>query len=181
LLTAVETHFAAEPGQFFDTAADAEALVQRPRDPADNAYPSGHSAVAGALLTYAALTGDLARRDQALAALNAVVPLMRQAPRFAGWSLAVGEAALDGPREVAIVGHEGDQARSELVRAYWQAHTAGAVLAVGAPEASEPAVELLVHRDVVAGRSAAYVCRHFACLAPVTEAADLVALLGANT
>jgi uncharacterized protein YyaL (SSP411 family) len=181
LLTAVETHFGAEPGQFFDTAIDAEALVQRPRDPADNAYPSGHSAVAGALLTYAALSGDLALRDTALAAMRAVVPLMRQAPRFAGWSLAVGEAVLDGPREVAIVGHEGDQGRSELVRAFWQAPTAGAVLAVGMPGASDPAVDLLADRGPVQGRSAAYVCRHFVCLAPVTEVGDLVALLGANT
>jgi uncharacterized protein YyaL (SSP411 family) len=181
LLTAVETHFVAAPGQFYDTAADAEALVQRPRDPADNAYPSGHSAVAGAMLTFAALTGDLARRDTALAGLSAVVPLMRQAPRFAGWSLAVGEAALDGPREVAIVGHEGDQGRSDLVRAHWQTPTAGAVLAVGPPETAEPAVDLLEHRGLVQGCSAAYVCRQFVCQAPVTDADDLVRLLGANT
>jgi uncharacterized protein YyaL (SSP411 family) len=105
---------------------------------------------------------------------------MRQAPRFAGWSLAVGEAALDGPREIAIVGHEGDPGRSELVHAAWQTPTAGAVLAVGAPEPVALAVDLLTGRGLVQGRSAAYVCRDFVCQVPVTTPDDLVALLGAN-
>ncbi|HYH33916.1 MAG TPA: thioredoxin domain-containing protein, partial [Nocardioides sp.] len=38
-------HFAAEDGGFFDTADDAEALVARPRDPSDNASPSGLSSM----------------------------------------------------------------------------------------------------------------------------------------
>ena len=33
---------------FFDTAADAERLIYRPADPADNATPSGTFAAAGA-------------------------------------------------------------------------------------------------------------------------------------
>ena len=43
---------------FFDTAADAGPLILRPRDPTDGAAPHGLSAIAHALLTAAALTGD---------------------------------------------------------------------------------------------------------------------------
>ena len=41
--------FRADDGGFFDTASDAEALVARPRDPSDNASPSGTSAMVHAL------------------------------------------------------------------------------------------------------------------------------------
>ena len=41
------------------------AAVRRPGDPTDNAYPSGASAAAGALLAYAALTGSSRHREGA--------------------------------------------------------------------------------------------------------------------
>ncbi|MCW2542503.1 MAG: thioredoxin protein, partial [Frankiales bacterium] len=65
LLDTVLTHFGAEDGGFYDTADDAEALVVRPRDPTDNASPSGHAAALHALLSYAALTGSGRHRDAA--------------------------------------------------------------------------------------------------------------------
>ncbi len=65
LLDVALAHFAADDGGFHDTADDAEALVARPRDPSDNASPSGHSAVVHALLAYAALTGSGPHRDAA--------------------------------------------------------------------------------------------------------------------
>ncbi len=64
--------FAADDGGFHDTAADAEVLVARPRDPSDNASPSGLSALVHALLTYAAVTGSGRHRDAAEAALRTV-------------------------------------------------------------------------------------------------------------
>ena len=105
------THFAADDGGFFDTADDAEALVARPRDPSDNASPSGLSAMVHALADYAALTGSGRHRDAAEAALATVAPIAERAPRFAGWSLAAAVSMLDGPEEVAVVGAAGAAAR----------------------------------------------------------------------
>src|SRR4051794_16797614 len=104
LLEAALTRFAADDGGFFDTAQDAETLVSRPRDPSDNASPSGQSALVHALLSYAAITGSGRHRDAAEAALRTVRTLAERVPRFAGWSLAAAEAAVAGPLEVAVIG-----------------------------------------------------------------------------
>ena len=111
LLEAVLTRFDAGDGGFHDTADDAEELLARPRDPSDNASPSGHSSVIHALLAYAALTGSGRHRDAAEAALTVSRRLSDQSPRFAGWSLAAAETALHGPVEVAVVGPPGSRAR----------------------------------------------------------------------
>ena len=108
LLDVAVAHFAAGDGGLFDTADDAEALVTRPRDPADNASPSGLSSLVHALLGYAALTGSGEHRSLAEGALTSVVELARRAPRFAGWSLAAAETALSGPVEIAVVGADDD-------------------------------------------------------------------------
>jgi uncharacterized protein YyaL (SSP411 family) len=43
------------------------------------------------------------------------------------------------------------------------------LVVVGAPDAQPPAVPLLQDRGLVEGQAAAYVCRVFACQAPLTE------------
>ena len=108
-------HFRADDGGFHDTADHAEALVARPRDPSDNASPSGLSAIVHALAAYAALTGSGRHRQAAEEALGTVHALAEKAPRFAGWSLAAAQAMLDGPVEVAVIGPEGPE-RDALVR-----------------------------------------------------------------
>ncbi|NUT91856.1 MAG: thioredoxin domain-containing protein, partial [Saccharothrix sp.] len=53
--TALARFAGPEPGVYYDTADDAEALVQRPSDPSDNASPAGASALASALVTASVL------------------------------------------------------------------------------------------------------------------------------
>jgi uncharacterized protein YyaL (SSP411 family) len=169
--TALE-HFAAEDGGFFDTADDAEALVARPRDPSDNASPSGISSLIHALTTYAAVTGSGRHRDAAEAALASVAVVAEQAPRFAGWSLAAAQAMLDGPVEVAIVGEASDE-RAALERRACR-HPGAVVVVVDEPTDEIP---LLVGRVPVGGRPTAYVCRRFVCERPVTTVDELEAAL----
>jgi len=168
LLDSALDHFAADDGGFFDTADDAEVLVARPRDPSDNASPSGLSAVVHALADYAALTGSGRHRDAAEAALATVAPIAERAPRFAGWSLAAAVSMLDGPEEIAVVGPPGPE-REALEAAARRRPGAVVVVADGARDD----VPLLVGREPVAGRPAAYVCRHHVCERPVTDPASL--------
>ncbi|WP_069884676.1 thioredoxin domain-containing protein [Streptomyces luteocolor] len=157
----------AESGALYDTAADAERLIRRPQDPTDNAAPSGWTAAAGALLSYAAHTGAEPHRTAAERALGIVKALGPRVPRFIGHGLAVAEAALDGPREVAVVGEVlGDLHRTALLGT-----APGAVVAAGAPGSGE--LPLLADRPLVDGRPAAYVCRGFVCAAPTTDPAEL--------
>ncbi|MFE2073318.1 thioredoxin domain-containing protein [Streptomyces misionensis] len=164
-------------GALYDTAADAERLIRRPQDPTDNATPSGWSAAAGALLSYAAHTGSEAHRTAAERALGIVGALGPRVPRFIGWGLAVAEALLDGPREVAVVGPSlTDEATATLHRTALQGTAPGAVVAVGTPDGDE--FPLLADRPLVSGAAAAYVCRNFTCDAPTTDPDRLRSALG---
>jgi uncharacterized protein YyaL (SSP411 family) len=165
--TALE-HFAAEGGGFHDTADDAEQLVARPRDPSDNASPSGTSAMVHALSTYAALTGSGRHRDAAESALAGVAAIAERVPRFAGWSLAAAVPMLDGPEEIVVVGPAGPE-RDALALAA-RRRLGSVVLVADGPREDVP---LLVGRDAVEGRPAAYVCRGFVCERPVTDPAAL--------
>ncbi|MFD7612351.1 thioredoxin domain-containing protein [Streptomyces sp. NPDC059828] len=171
LLDGVLDRFTGPDGELYDTAHDAEQLIRRPQDPTDNAAPSGWSAAAGALLSYAAHTGSEAHRGAAERALGVVKALGPRVPRFIGWGLAVAEALLDGPREVAVVGPQDDPATRALHRAALLGTAPGAVVAAGEPDSGE--FPLLADRPLVGGGPAAYVCRHFVCAAPVTDDAAL--------
>ncbi len=176
LLDVALTEFADGEGGFYDTPADGESLIFRPADAMDNATPSGAFAVAGALLAYAALTGSARHRDAAQSALGVLGGIASRFPRAAGAGLAVAEALIAGPAEIAIVGAPGDPRTAELHRTALQAAPPGAVLALGAGLATgngsaadaTDLVPLLAGRGPVNGAPAAYVCRQFTCQAPVT-------------
>ena len=160
--------FRADDGGFYDTHTDAEALVARPRDPGDNASPSGFSSVVHALVTAHALTGEGRYRDAAEEAVATIAGLAERAPRFAGWSLAAAHTMLDGPLEIAVVGPSGPARDALAARAR---RLPGAVVVVA--DGSRDDVPLLTGRTAVDGRAAAYVCRGFVCERPVTSPDEL--------
>ena len=155
LLEVVLTQFADGQEGFWDTADDAERLIRRPQDPTDNATPSGAAAAAGALLTYAALTGSDRHRRAAETCLAGLAQLFGKHARFAGWALAVSEALLAGPLEVVVLD------RPDLLEVAHRATSPGAVVAVNGPLAD--------------GRpsGAAYVCRRSVCELPTYDAERL--------
>jgi uncharacterized protein len=180
------TRFADGGSGFYDTADDSEALIYRPGEPVDGPTPSGTFAVAGALLGYGALTGSARHREAAVGALGVLGAVAGQYPRAAGAGLAVAEAVLAGPAEIAVVGPVGDPRTAALHVAALLAAPPGAVIALGDGTdvdgdagAPRPAgtVPLLAGRGLVAGHPAVYVCRDFTCRMPVTDPMDLRAVL----
>ncbi|MGO8885427.1 MAG: thioredoxin domain-containing protein [Streptosporangiaceae bacterium] len=184
LLEAALTRFLDPAGGFYDTADDGEQLLYRPADPADGPTPSGTFAVAGALLSYSALTGSARHREAAASALGILPALAARYPRAAGSALAVAEAFLSGPAEIAVVGPPGDPRTAQLHKTALLAAPPGAVIALGdgsaGQSAAEAAIPLLAGRPLLDGAPAAYVCRDFACRAPVTESAQLDAVLSSR-
>ncbi|OCB45628.1 hypothetical protein A5677_04780 [Mycobacterium malmoense] len=175
--TALE-HFAdpQRPGRWFDTADDAERLMLRPADPLDGATPSGASSIAEALLTAAHLAdGDRAERylRAAADALDAHSVLLERAPRSAGHWLAVAEAAVRGPLQIAVAC---DPSRSALLADARRLAPGGAIVVGGEEDSSA----LLAGRGRVAGVDAAYVCRGRVCDLPVATTEDLAEALAAS-
>ena len=154
--------------------------MRRPKDPADNAEPSGWFAVANALVSYAALTGSGEHREAAERALGIVTSLAERAPRAVGWGLVAASALLVGPLEVAVVVDGDDEyAARDLVGVAFASNSPGTVVAWG--RAGDEDQPLLRDRPLVGGKAAAYVCRGFVCDAPVTGVTELSALVRART
>jgi uncharacterized protein len=176
LLDTALAHFADpdQPGRWFDTADDAEPLLVRPADPLDGATPSGASSIAEALLTAAHLAPAPRADRYATAAaqtLAAATPVLAKLPRSGGQWLAVAEAAVRGPIQIAVATTDPN---SPLLAAARALAPGGAVVVGGAVNSSE----LLADRDRIGDADAAYVCRGRVCDLPVTTAGDLAAALG---
>ncbi len=164
-----------DEGGWFQTAHDGEQLVARPKDSFDNAQPAGSSVMIEVCLRLAGLTGDLAWRRHAEAALRLVQPVAAQAPTGAGWALQQLEAVAAGLREVVIVGPPGVE-RDELAAVARAAAGPGDTILV-VDDDHQDAIPVLAARHSIDGRPAAYVCRELVCDRPVTDPAALGDLL----
>jgi uncharacterized protein YyaL (SSP411 family) len=165
-------HFADPAGGFFDTADDHETLVTRPKDPQDNATPSGASMATLVLLRLAAFTGERRYRDAADRALATVTPFLARYPTGFGNWLSAAALAVEGITELAIVGDPANAATQALLATAREGERPNLVVAVSADPASS-AIPLLADRTMIDRRPTAYVCRDFACRLPVTEPAAL--------
>ena len=164
-----------ERGGFFTTAGDDEVLVTRRKDLDDTPIPSGNSAAALALARLARLSGDATYEQHAVGVLRLLGTIAVEHPGGFAHLLRALDFHLARVVEVAIIGGGEDGAGPllEAVRAAFRPHLVLAG-AAGSPSAGVP---LLAGRGLVDGRAAAYVCEHFVCQAPVTDAGALERLL----
>jgi uncharacterized protein YyaL (SSP411 family) len=160
-----------EHGGFFTTAGEGSQLPARRKDLEDSPIPSGNSAAALGLLRLALLAGEGSYERHALGVLRLLYPIAVRHPLAFGHLLQAADFYLAPVKEVAVVGP--DEEARELLRTVRSAFRPHLVLAGGDADG----VPLLQGREPVNGHAAAYVCEHFACQAPVTEAAALAAAL----
>ncbi|UZX02352.1 thioredoxin domain-containing protein [Arthrobacter sp. CDRTa11] len=160
-------------------------------EPYDGATPSGASAFAGVLLSYAALSGSAEHRAMAGHILSLLPPLAVRAPGAVGWLLATAQAALAGPVEAAVVGPDSPE-RTALHRELLNSPSPGLVIAVGddgggpASPSGTPSGDVQV--PLLAGRAGGpggtplvYLCRNMVCEMPVSSVAELRRRLAAMT
>ena len=181
LADAILRRFEDPAGGFFDTAVDHERLITRPKDPQDNAVPSGAAMAVTVLLRLAAFTGEGRYRDAAERAIGTVAPLITRYPTgFAQWVVAASFAAGDAV-EIAIIGDPSDAATTELLGPVWSEWRPFQVLAMAPPAiAGSSAIALLHDRPPIDGRPTAYVCRDFVCSLPVSTPERLLDQLAAT-
>jgi uncharacterized protein YyaL (SSP411 family) len=173
----VEWFWDDEARAFYDTARDHERLLTRPREPTDSAVPSGTSLAAELQLRLAELLMDVDARQRADAILDTwAEPMARYAPAF-GHLLGVGDAAVHGFVELAIVGDPAADDFRTLARTASGVYVP-ALTVVGGAEGDD-SLPLLADRGTLDGRATAYVCRGFVCDAPTTSPESLAAELRA--
>ena len=158
-------------GAWYDTAADAEPLITRPRDVFDNAVPAGPSLAQELMLRLAEIHGAGLWTTETVAQLASQADPMARWPNGFGHLLGVTDVALFGGVAVAIVGDSENADFQALVRVVARHYLPTLVLVSGRP--GEDTVPLLRARPGIDGKATAYVCRGFICDSPTIDPSEL--------
>jgi uncharacterized protein YyaL (SSP411 family) len=167
-------------GAFYDTSADHEELVTRPRDVYDSAAPSGNSVAVDVLLKLSVILDHEDYRRRAEAVLEGLSGAIARVSGGFGRLLSALDFYLSTPYEVAVIGNPDAPDTQALLEAVYSAYLPNKVVA-GRSESDEEAarlVPLLAERPMRDGRSTAYVCVQYACQSPTTGAEELKRQLG---
>ena len=165
-----------DEGLFHDTHRTAESLIVRPRDAMDMATPSGNSLAAEALWRAGRLLDRQRWTEVARRVVAREAAAVAEHPMAYGRLLSVADRIRAPKREVALVGPRGSSALAALRTAATRPFLRDRV--VGGREEDEVLpfeVPLLEGRGTVDGRAAAWICRDYACDAPVTSAEEVEA------
>jgi hypothetical protein len=158
-----------EHGGFFTTAVDHETLILRGREGADGATPSGNAVAASVL---ARMSFHFDREDFRTAATNAVRAYgqqIGQVPRGFPKSLMVVDLLLRGPIELALVGGTDHRTYLQLRTAVNSCFIPYRIIAHRQNSDLETSHPLLAGKTPINGKAALYICKNFACQAPITD------------
>jgi len=160
---------------FYDTSLEHSKLLVRPRDVLDNAVPSGGAIAAMALQRLSVFTGDTQYAAKAEASMKPLVPHMEQAPSAVSSWLAAVDFLKSGSQEVVLIGKHDDSAIIDMKREVRKTFSPNTVLAGSNEDPGNDAKSpLLKAREQINGKATAYVCENYACMLPVTSAAELI-------
>jgi len=170
--TALAHYWDAAVGGFYQTADDAPGLVIRAKADFDGELPAGNGAMAEALARLYFLTGDVALRGRAEAALKSQGGALAEAFFSLGTLLNAADTLFRAVQIVVI----GDRSRADsgrLLTAIAGLSLPGRVLQVIAPGAALPAGHPARYKTQVDGKATVYVCVGQICSLPATTAAEL--------
>jgi uncharacterized protein len=164
-----------DSGVFYDTAADAQQLIVRPRDILDNATPSGNSVAVGVMLRLATLTGDADHARRAALVLEGHQEAMARYPTAFGELLGALDFFVGPVTEITLVGtRDAPDTRALLREVYRRFRPLAMVIGRDPEDAESPSLSPLFEgREQRAGVATAYVCTGYTCSAPATEPEQL--------
>jgi uncharacterized protein len=162
---------------FFDTTADEENLLFRPKDLQDNATPCGNSMACEVLLKMAAFSDRSDFRQKAEKMLEAVAEqAVRYPTGLARWLSAM-DFAMANVKQVAIIEGPVSEDTESMLEILRKGYFPNCVAAAASLPLPEKAPGLLMDRPLIGGKSTAYMCERFLCKQPVTEVKPLLDLL----
>jgi hypothetical protein len=165
-------------GGFHFTSDDHETILARTRSTYDDAIPAGSAVAAETLLRLALHLDDVSFRRAGLATLAALRPMVDRAPAGCATLLnASAYAEREKVVEIAIAGPRDAPATRALLAAARACYLPARGVAWFDPAAGPSDLPLLKGKTLSAGKPAAYVCRNYACDAPVGDPAALATAL----
>ena len=171
-----------ESGTFFDTGAEHDRIVARPRSLIDGATPAANSVAADVLLRLALLTGEADHDRRARSILRAGAPAIERHPSQFGRLLAAADRALGEPLDAVIAGDPHDPRALALRRAVGAAYAPDLVIASLPEQSAIAGWPLFEGKTARGGAPTAYVCRGYACDEPTNDpdraAAQVASLIG---
>jgi uncharacterized protein YyaL (SSP411 family) len=172
------SRFADGHGGFHFVSDDHETILARTRSTYDDAIPAGSAVAAEVLLRLALHLDDAGFRDAGLATLAALRPFAERAPAGCATLLnASAYAEREKVVEIAIAGPATAAGTRSLLAAARARYVPARAIACLDPAAGPSDLPLLKGKTLSGGKPAAYVCRNYACDAPVTEPGDLAKAL----
>jgi uncharacterized protein YyaL (SSP411 family) len=160
-------------GGFYFTGETHKHLIARDKPVYDGAEPSGNSMATLALLRLGILLDKEEYREKARRVLEINHVNLRTSPRAFLKMLVAMDFHLTPPKEIAVIGKpesQGTRAMLAEVHGRFIPNKVIALMEGALPEAAlvEGMVPLLKGKTPVDGHATVYVCRNFACRAPVT-------------
>jgi uncharacterized protein YyaL (SSP411 family) len=180
--TMLELFWDDKNGGFFFTGKGNEPLIARSRDAQDGAIPSGNSVAALTLLQLARLTGETALEEKADLLMRAFSDSVDAYPSAHTQLLQALDFMIGPSQEVVIVGGSDENETQEMMKVLHR-NFLPHQMAHFVPDDDQrkqlgkmaPFVKEMAPLD---GKATAYVCRQYACQAPVTDSKEMENRLG---
>jgi len=158
-------------GGFFTNGSDAEQLVTRSKDLADNAVPSANSILALELQKLALILGRRDYEDLALGVMRLIRPVLDRSPLAFGHLLAAVDFYTGDPVEIVFAGDRTKPEAQVLLEGIRTTYLPNAVVLATSGTEDDPPI--VAGKSTLDGHAAVYVCRRGVCRFPVTNPADL--------
>lgn len=163
------TNFRDPSGGFYDTRADHEELVIRPKELQDNATPAGNSLTVQALLQLNALDNHGDWRSLAEEMLESIINAAIKYPTaFSEW-LSAADFALSDNQEIALIGDRDDPGMAKFIDTVWSSFQPNSIVSISSYPIRPESPALLDGRYLIDEKPTAYVCQNFICQKPTTS------------
>ena len=160
-------------GGFFFSGRENESLIAQSKSPYDNALPSSNSVSVFNLLRLGYLTGEDSLKQKAERILRLFYNFLSEHPSGFAQMLS-GFSFFLRPEEVGIVGSKNDSRTQLMLKVIYLTFLPNKILSLKDPKEKIEGNWIPFLKDVkVAGAPAAFVCKGFTCLPPVTDEKEL--------